>query len=84
MSKKGNRRMVRQLPTLSEQIRQLIDECGVSRYRIAKDTGVSEPALSHFMTGKTGLSMRALDELGTYLGLVVTIDERRRPNQVEI
>ena len=51
--------MDRQLPTVSEQIRQLIDECGVSRYRIAKETGVSEPALSHFMSGKTGLSMRA-------------------------
>jgi predicted transcriptional regulator len=78
MSKKESRRMSVQLPKLSEQIRQLIDECGVSRYRIAQDTGVSEPALSHFMSGKTGLSMRALDELGTYLGFVVTIDKRRR------
>jgi transcriptional regulator with XRE-family HTH domain len=59
-------------PTLSEQIRQAVDNCGVTRYRIAKDTGISEPALSHFMSGKSGLSMRALDKLSTYLGLVVS------------
>lgn len=54
---------------LTDQLRELIDGCGMTRYRIAQETGVSESLLSLFMAGKRGLSMETLDTLGTFLNL---------------
>lgn len=56
---------------VSDQLRRIVKTCGVSRYRIAQDTGVSESALSLFVVGKRGLSIEALDALGHYLDLRV-------------
>jgi transcriptional regulator with XRE-family HTH domain len=57
---------------LSEQVRQAILKAGVSRYRIAKETGVDQPALSRFVHGERGLSIEALDAIGLYLKLSIT------------
>lgn len=60
--------MARQKPmTMSNQMRELIANCGETRYRIAQNTGLSESMLSKFATGRQGLSMAALDVLGAYL-----------------
>ena len=60
--------MARKKPkTMSDQMRELIVNCGETRYRIAQNTGLSESMLSKFATGRQGLSMAALDVLGTYL-----------------
>jgi hypothetical protein len=40
-----------------------------SRYRIAKEAGVSEAALSRFVNGETGLRMSIADRLAVYLKL---------------
>ena len=65
--------MTRKRPgKLSDQLRLLIEDCGVSRYRIAQDTGLDQATLSKFMLGQRGLSMQALDTLGVYLDLVIT------------
>jgi predicted transcriptional regulator len=48
---------------LSDQLRQEIRDCGETRYRIAKETGISQSALSLFCSGKRGLSMNAIDSL---------------------
>jgi transcriptional regulator with XRE-family HTH domain len=55
----------------SDQVRQAIRECGFTRYRIAKDTGVSESALSRFMAGKGNLNLDTLDRLAGVLGLTL-------------
>jgi transcriptional regulator with XRE-family HTH domain len=60
--------MPKKLP-LSEQVRKAIDAAGVTRYRIAKETGLSESALSRFMSGERELSLPAVDRLAEYLGL---------------
>lgn len=57
---------------LSEQIREAILKADVSRYVIAKETGVDQPALSRFVHGERGLSLDALDRIGLYLGLSIT------------
>ena len=57
---------------ISDQIRAAIDVTPVSRYRIAQETGIDEGTVSRFMAGKAGLSMKALDKLGEYLGLELT------------
>ena len=57
---------------ISEQIRDAIRNAEVSRYRISKDTGITEAALSRFITGGSGLSLKTIDILGEYLGLDIT------------
>jgi len=58
---------------ISGQIRLAIENAGVTRYRIAKDTGISESMLSKFMSGDRGFSMESLDVLGEYLGLEIVV-----------
>jgi transcriptional regulator with XRE-family HTH domain len=62
----------RRSKTLSAQMRQAIDDSGLTRYRIAKDTGIDESALAKFYNGRVGLSMEALDRLWEYLQLTIT------------
>ena len=64
---------------LTDQLRQAIDDSGMTRYRIAKETGISESALAQFHNGHRGLSMEALNALGEFLQL--TIHLGRKPEQ---
>jgi len=64
---------------LTDQLRQAIDASGMTRYRIAQETGVSEATLSKFYLGQRGLSMEALNALGECLQL--TIHLGRTPEQ---
>ena len=52
----------------SDQLRQLVRDCGQTRYRIAKETGISQTILSKFVNGE-GMSFRTLDTLAAYLDL---------------
>ncbi len=58
--------------SMNDQMRRLIRDSGQTCYQIAKDTGVSNAALSRFLSGERGLSSRALDTLGKHLGWTVT------------
>jgi len=64
---------------VSDQLRQAIDDSGLTRYRIAQETGISETALSLFYSGQRGLSMKALNALGECLQL--TINLGRKPDK---
>lgn len=59
------------MATLTEQLREAIETAGVTRYEIAKQTGVSQAALSKFVLGQRGLSNKAMDAVGEYLGLSI-------------
>ncbi len=63
---------------LSDQIRDAVESCGLSRYRIWKETGIAEPSLSRFVQGKGGLSLESLDLLGDLLRLKVEMQGPRR------
>ena len=52
-------------------IRRAILASGQSRYAIAKASGVSEAALSRFMSGERGLTTATLDRLADVLGLEI-------------
>jgi hypothetical protein len=64
---------------LSDQLRQVIDDSGLTRYRISKETGISETALALFYNGQRGLSMRALNAVGKFLELEIIM--RRKPSE---
>ena len=67
----------RQAKQLTDQLREAIDASGLTRYQIAKETGIDESALAKFYNGHRGLSMQALNALGECLEL--TINMRRKP-----
>lgn len=66
-----NSRMNMQPQLLSDVVRNAIESCGKTRYRIALETGISQSALSRFLSGERGLSIEALDVLLPYLGIVI-------------
>lgn len=63
---------------ISDQVRHAIDDSGMSRYRIAQDTGIDESTLAKFYNRRRGLSLDNLDRLSEYLGLRIVMD--RKPN----
>jgi transcriptional regulator with XRE-family HTH domain len=64
---------------LTDQLRQAIDDSGLTRYRISKDTGISEPTLSQFYNGHRGLSMEAMNALGECLQLTIHLGRKPEP-----
>jgi len=61
-------------PTLTEVLKTAIEHSGVSRYRIAQETGIPEPSLCRFMQGLSSLRLDKADALAGYLGLRLTPD----------
>jgi transcriptional regulator with XRE-family HTH domain len=59
---------------LTDQVRRAIKDSGVSRYRIAQESGVSQSTLAQFCNGNRGLSMEALNALGQFLQLEITMN----------
>ena len=64
---------------LTDQLRQAIDDSGLTRYQIAKATGIDESALAKFYNGHRGLSMDSLNALGEFLQLTITLG--RKPDK---
>jgi plasmid maintenance system antidote protein VapI len=63
--------------TVTDQLRRLIRESGVTCYVIAQQTGVSNATLSKFLSGERGLSCEAMDALGEYFGWQVVTKGKR-------
>lgn len=70
--------MTQKQDKLSEQIRQVIETCGKTRYQISQDTGIDQATLCRFMGGNGGLSIPILDRLGEYLGLRIVANKPRK------
>ena len=66
----------RRTTTLSDQVRQAIDDSGQTRYRIAQETGIDESALAKFYNRHRGFNSDTLDILGEYLGLRIVMDRK--------
>lgn len=56
-------------PMVGDRLRTAILDAPVSRYRMARETGVSESILSRFVRGERGLDLTSIDRLAAYLGL---------------
>lgn len=61
---------------LTDQLRRAIDDSGLTRYQIAKETGIDESALAKFYNGHRGLSMDALNALGEVLQLKIILGRK--------
>ena len=55
--------------TLSDQLREIIETGPLSRYRIAKDSGVDASQLLRFVRGDGRLTNDSLDKIGDVLKL---------------
>lgn len=66
--------MARKRLLFSDQIRHAIDHCGMTRYAIFKQTGISQATLSRFMNGHGSLSLDSLDKIAKCIGLGVELD----------
>lgn len=73
--------MTKKRVTLSDQVRQAVEESGMSRYAICKTLGLSQATMSRFMSGKGGLSMDYLDALADLLDLNITAVEPKTPKK---
>ena len=58
------------------RLRQAVEDCGVSRYEIAKQTGIDEATLSKFANRHRGLSMEAMDAVGVFLELTISSGQK--------
>ena len=63
---------------LTNAIRRAISSSGQTRYRIAKETGISQSQLSRLMAGTIGLGVERIEKLSDYLGLEIIIRPKRR------
>ncbi len=60
--------------TLSDQLREIIETGPLSRYRIAKDSGVDASQLLRFVRGDGRLTNDSLDKIGEVLKLRLESD----------
>lgn len=56
----------------SDQLRKIIERAGITRYELAKRTGVQQSALSRFMAGSVGLTLESIDRMAPVLRLKIT------------
>jgi len=70
MTKKKTQR--KELPTLSQQIVDAIEGCGISNYELSKRTGVDRSRIHHAVKGTGWLSRESLDAIAKELRLKVT------------
>ena len=56
-------------PTMTDVLKDAIERSGLTRYRIARDSGVLQSSLSRFMKGERTVRLGKADVLAAYLGL---------------
>jgi transcriptional regulator with XRE-family HTH domain len=64
--------------TMTDVLKQAIQESGLTLYRIAKDTGIVGTSLLRFMQGETSLRLDKADVLADYLGLELVRKRKAR------
>lgn len=57
--------------TLSDEVRRAVMECGMTRYEIAKRSGIAQSVLSRFVTRERTITLGTLDRLADVVGVEV-------------
>jgi transcriptional regulator with XRE-family HTH domain len=55
--------------SLAEQLRQAIEDSGITMYKLSQDSGVNRSQLSRFMRGQRDLSLAVADKFCEVLGI---------------
>lgn len=63
---------------LHDELRQAIENSGLSLYRIAKDSGVAYQVLHRFARGERDLTLETASKLADYFGMRLTRPKRPR------
>lgn len=58
--------------SIKQQLEAYMRGSGKSAYRICKDTGLDQAAMSRFLSGKQGFDLSTIDKLADYLDLELT------------
>ena len=64
---------------LTNVLKAAIEKCGLTYYRIAKDTGIDETNLGRFMRGDMSIRLDKADILAAYLGLRLVSNPNAKP-----
>ena len=70
--------MARRTKHLSDQIRNAINDSGLSRYAICKACDIDKGTMSRFMSGQVGLSLETIDRVGVFLDLHVVKRQKQK------
>ena len=65
----------------SDQLRQAVEQSGLSRYEICKRAGLDQSVMHRFMHGTSGLSMTTIDAFCETLGLRLVTEEEEAPKR---
>jgi transcriptional regulator with XRE-family HTH domain len=63
---------------LLDEIRRAVETSGKTRYRIAKESGVSAGQLSRLVNGERGMTVETIERLAEYLGLKISIQPKNK------
>ena len=66
------------MSTPSEQVEKALLNCGLTQYKVAKESGVSAGMLSRFLSGQTSMSLRTLDKIAPLIGIKVTFHKPKK------
>ncbi|MHC4089171.1 MAG: helix-turn-helix domain-containing protein [Planctomycetota bacterium] len=58
------------------RLRRYLEHCGQSTYRLERERGISNAALSRFLRQNRGLTLETVDKLAKHLRLRLVRDKR--------
>ena len=64
---------------VADQLRELINDTGLSVYAVAKGAGIAQPVLHRFCTGERDLTLTTADKLIAYFDLELKPSGKSRP-----
>lgn len=65
-------------PSVTETVKQAIEESGLSGYALGQLAGISRSVVANFVDGTRGLTLESLDKIAPHLGLKVSYPTRRK------
>jgi transcriptional regulator with XRE-family HTH domain len=61
--------MAKKTTTIVDQLREAIEQSGLTAYRLSKETGVLESTLSRFLSGERDIRLETAAAIAEHLGL---------------
>ena len=68
---------------IAEQLVNVIEDSGQTRYAISKGSGINQSMLSRLVNGERAMSFEAAERLADYLGHEIVIRPKRRTRKAK-